>query len=70
MPPLIAIAVAGAGLYFGWKWLKKEQARVVADIDRARARVEAREIDQRASVARDGGRLEQDPATGDYRPKS
>mgnify|MGYP001376039203 CR=1 FL=1 len=69
MPPLIALAVAGAGLYFGWRWLKKEQTRIVADLDRARETVAAREIDRRAATARDVGRLEQDPATGDYRPK-
>lgn len=66
MPQLIALAVAGAGLYLGAKWLSR-QARAFAEAaERAAAAAERERA--HANEPRDLGRLERDPASGEYRP--
>lgn len=68
MPQLIAIAVVGAGLYAGYRWLSRTMAdakRVseLAEADRRRRAAEAN------GEPRNLGALELDPATGEYRPR-
>ena len=40
MPPLLLLAVVGAGAYFGTKWLRNKTAQI--NHDRARARKQRR----------------------------
>jgi hypothetical protein len=68
MPQLIAVFVAGAGIYAGLKWLSKaleSQARMAArQADELRRRAE------KGRVPKDLGTLEYDPASGVYRPRA
>lgn len=57
MPQLVFVALAAGAAIFGSRWIKREMARVGARMQPQRAR------DDR------GPRLEQDPATGVYRPE-
>jgi hypothetical protein len=68
MPQVLALVIAGAGLYAGYKWV----SRMVADAQQT-ARV--REAELREAMARRGGApkdlgtLELDPVSGVYRPR-
>lgn len=62
MPQVLLIAAVGAGLLLMRRWLRREQKRVAADLLAAKEALERRNIDQAVP-------LEQDPATGIYRPK-
>ncbi len=68
MPQLIAVFVAGAGIYAGLKWLSRtleEQARVAArQADELKRRAE------KGRVPKDLGTLEYDPDSGVYRPRT
>lgn len=69
MPQVLALVIAGAGLYAGYKWV----SRTLGEAQRtARVReAELREAMGRGrSVPKDLGTLERDPATGVYRPRS
>lgn len=67
MPALIALAVAGVGLYAGYRWISKELERASAEAARVRADTERRAAS--GTVApKDLGTLEWDDATGVYRP--
>lgn len=69
MPHLLALVIAGAGLYAGYKWVSRKVAE-------AQAAALKREGELREAMARgrggpkDLGTLEYDPATGVYRPRS
>lgn len=65
MPQLIVMALVGAGLYAGYRWLARTAREIAADALR-----EEEALRQRASGAleKDMGRLEYDPATGLYTP--
>ena len=62
MPQLLLLIAAGAGLILVRRYLKKEQARIAADLRAAKEANERRNLDHAVP-------LEQDPATGVYRPK-
>ncbi len=63
MPQLLIAAVVGAGLWAGYKLLRREMARVESDLRRAEARLRrGREEVPRVT-------LELDPRTGVYKPK-
>ncbi|HUS97385.1 MAG TPA: hypothetical protein VMX97_11640 [Hyphomicrobiaceae bacterium] len=64
MPQIIALALVGAGVYAGYRWLRKQTQQVAAD---AALRREAAE--QADAGVRDGGELEWDAAEGVYRPR-
>jgi hypothetical protein len=73
VPQVIALALLGAGLYAGYRWL----ARAVGGIEPtiARAKDEPRQQSPRHSprrsddrIEKDLGALEWDPAGGVYRP--
>ncbi|BBE70932.1 hypothetical protein [Oharaeibacter diazotrophicus] len=58
MPPLIALALVGAGLYVAGRFVKTEMARVAEVLARNEAKPKPIEI-----------RLDRDPGTGVYRYK-
>jgi hypothetical protein len=62
MPQVLLLMVAGAGLWLARRFLHKEQSRVADDLRAAEKAMERRELDSAVP-------LEQDPATGVYRPK-
>lgn len=66
MPQLIALALAGAGLYAGYRWFARVNKQVTAQIRRTEE-----ELGRRAGAVleKDMGELEYDPASGVYRPK-
>jgi hypothetical protein len=68
MPQLIALAVAGAGLYAGYRWVSRQIGRVREEAHRAEE-----ELRRRAAAARgpvDLGALEFDEVNGVYRPRT
>lgn len=71
MPPLIVLAIVGAGAYAGYKLYSKlmEQARTPAKSDAERWKREAAAAKVRAGEPKDLGGLEWDEELGAYRPK-
>jgi hypothetical protein len=69
MPPLVLLAVVGAGCYAGFKLFSKliEQAQTPSKSETERVRREARAA---TGSTRDLGELEWDEKAGVYRPKS
>ena len=69
MPQVIALALFGAGLYAGYRWLARAVGSIGPTI--ARARDEPRQQSPGPSqvrIEKDLGALEWDPAGGVYRP--
>jgi hypothetical protein len=64
MPPLIILGLAGAGLFFGAKFMAREMRRVAASMREVEADL-ARQ--RREPVLKDGGKLIADGSTGVYR---
>lgn len=62
MPQLIVLAIAGAGLIVGYKWLTRKAAERAAA---ARVRAEAQEA---AEHPKEMGQLEWDSEAGVYKP--
>jgi hypothetical protein len=62
MPQILLIVAVGAGLLLVRRWLRQERERVAATLRAAEDAMERRNIDHAVP-------LEQDPATGVYRPK-
>ncbi|MEQ1711306.1 MAG: hypothetical protein ABL908_07885 [Hyphomicrobium sp.] len=73
MPPFIALAIAGAGIYAGYKWLTRELQRTAPDGERAPSDAEMRATDAADAGSRhmpkDLGTLEWDAASGVYKPR-
>jgi hypothetical protein len=69
MPPLIFLAVIGAGCFAGFKLFTKliEQAQTPSRSDRDRVR---RDMRATAGTTRDLGELEWDEQAGVYKPRS
>ena len=65
MPQVIALALLGAGLYAGYRWLARTASEIGAEMRRAED-----ELTQNATgrIEKDLGALEYDPASGVYRP--
>ena len=65
MPQVIALALLGAGLYAGYRWLARTASEIGAEMRRAED-----ELAQKAAgrIEKDLGALEFDPASGVYRP--
>lgn len=61
MPQLLLMAVAGVGLWYGYKWVRKEQERVRSQLREAESELSKREKRNRPS-------LKQNPETGIYEP--
>ena len=68
MPPLILLAVTGAGLYAGYKLFSKfiEEARRPGRTD---SKAEVRTAQKREAGLKDLGELEWDEKSGAYVPK-
>ena len=67
MPQLIGLALAGAGLYAGYKWLSKELRRATVGAERAREELRRR-ASERTGMPKDLGALQWDEKSGVYRP--
>jgi hypothetical protein len=66
MPPFVALALLGVGLYAGYRWFARMTQDLAADMRRAEE-----ELARRASgkpIEKDLGTLEFDPASGVYKP--
>jgi hypothetical protein len=66
MPQVIVLALFGAGLYAGYRWLMRT-TRDVLEMQRA-AEEACQEATATGRVEKNLGMLEYDPATGVYRP--
>ena len=66
MPQLVVLALVGAGLYVGYRWLTRSARELAAEVRRAEDELRARTAG--AAIEKDMGRLEYDPASGVYRP--
>lgn len=62
MPQIVLIVAVGAGLLVLRRLWRREQQRVAAELRAAKEAMDRRNIDHAVP-------LEQDPATGIYRPK-
>ena len=68
MPQVVAVMIAGAGIYAGLRWLSRTLEHHVRE-----AQLHAEELSRRATdatrVTKDLGTLEYDPATRVYKPR-
>lgn len=69
MPQLIALAIAGAGVYAGARWMARKVATVMAEMERQQAEVRRRAAEA-SGQPRDLGTLELDPKSGVYKPRT
>lgn len=67
MPQVIALVLAGAGLYAGYKWIAKQLTTAAEDAARAREEL-ARRAAEAAGAPKDLGVLEWDEKSGVYKP--
>jgi hypothetical protein len=65
VPQLMVLALVGAGIYAGYRWLWRPARMIAAEVRRAEN--ETRRGSAR-SLERDMGQLEYDPISGVYRP--
>jgi hypothetical protein len=65
MPQVIALALLGAGVYAGYRWLTRAAREIAAE-----ARPAEEEVRQEPAgrIEKNLGALEYDPASGVYRP--
>jgi hypothetical protein len=66
VPQVIALALLGAGLYAGYRWMTSA-ARQLAD-DMRRAEEQLRQEAATGRIEKNLGALEYDPTAGVYRP--
>jgi hypothetical protein len=66
MPQLAILALVGAGVYAGYRWLVHATREIAAEARRAEDELRARAA---GPAIQDMGALEYDPASGVYRPK-
>jgi predicted negative regulator of RcsB-dependent stress response len=65
MPQVIALALLGAGLYAGYRWITRTTREIAAQMQRADDAVRQ---DATGRIEKNLGTLEYDPASGVYRP--
>jgi hypothetical protein len=65
MPQVIALALLGAGLYAGYRWVTRATREIAAHVQRAED-----EVRQEAAgrIEKNLGALEYDPSSDVYRP--
>ncbi len=63
MPQLMVLALVGAGIYAGYRWLWRPARMIAAEVRRAEDRTR-----RARSLEKDMGTLEYDPISGVYRP--
>lgn len=61
MPQVLLLALAGAGLWAGYKWYRKESARIEGELRDAEAQL-------RQHAEKPVPKLRRDPRTGVYTP--
>ncbi len=66
MPQVVALALLGAGLYAGYRWLTRTTREFAAQMQRAEE--EVRQEAAPGRIEKNLGALEYDPAAGVYRP--
>ena len=66
MPPLVFLAIVGAGAYAGYRYFNRMVEHAHAEMDKARKAAAAH---QGGRETRDLGELEWDATAGVYRPK-
>jgi hypothetical protein len=66
MPPVIAFALLGVGLYAGYRWLVRASHEIAAEMQRANEDMLRRSSGK--PIEKDLGALEYDQASGVYRP--
>jgi len=66
MPQLIVLALLGAGLYAGYRWVARNTKQIAAEMRRAEEELRRRAAG--GALEKDMGRLEYDPASGVYKP--
>jgi hypothetical protein len=66
VPQLIVLALVGAAIYAGYRWLWRPARMIVAEVRRADDDI--RRAAAGRAYARNMQRLEYDPRTGVYRP--
>jgi len=65
VPQVIALALLGAGLYAGYRWVARAAGGIAAAISRAEDELHRQ---SQSRIEKDLGALEYDPASGVYRP--
>jgi hypothetical protein len=63
---LVVLALVGAGLYAGYRWLTRSAREIAAEVRRTEDDLRRRAAG--AAIEKDMGRLEYDSVTGVYRP--
>jgi hypothetical protein len=66
VPQVIALALLGAGLYAGYRWLTRTAREIGEGMQRADEELRRQEAAGR--IEKNLGALEYDPVTGVYRP--
>ena len=66
MPQLVVVALLGAGLYVGYRWVARTARQMLDEAEQTRADETRRSA---GVVTKDLGALELDPASGVYKPK-
>ena len=66
MPQVIALALLGAGLYAGYRWVKRAVREIGDGMQRTDEELQRQEAPGR--IEKNLGALEYDPASGVYRP--
>ena len=66
MQQLVVLALVGAGLYAGYRWLTRSAREIAAEVRRTEDELRRRTAG--AAIEKDMGRLEYDPVSGVYRP--
>ena len=69
MPQLIGLVLIGAGVIAGYKAFRRAALRMSAEFDRAAEEARRRADAAHTAVEKDLGKLELDPASGEYRQK-
>jgi hypothetical protein len=67
MPQVVALMLAGAGLYAGYRWIARQLTQAAAEAARAQEEI-ARRAAEAAGAPRDLGALEWDEKSGVYKP--
>jgi hypothetical protein len=65
VPQVIALALLGAGLYAGYRWLSRAARELGAEMQAAEEELRRQTA---GSIEKNLGALEYDPASGVYRP--
>jgi hypothetical protein len=66
VPQLVVLALVGAGLYVGYRWLTRSARELATEVRRAEDELRTRAA--AGAIEKDMGRLEYDLLNGVYRP--